>query len=389
MRTLGMVLVGLLAVALEAAAGVHPRELPLSAQRALRIGNAAMVRVRGPGGLVPAPIGCNGSVMLAERVLVGDVQARTLVQARLQAHVAGDVVVTEGGVQLANQVHVDGDVTARDTVVLSIGAEVDGDLTSTRGAVKVGRLAVVGGNVYAGGEFRGERDVQIGAPGTVVALAAGGQIRDRSEYFGDILHEGLLTFVGTRRAKVHGDVVAMAPDSLVEPAMRDWSLETVPSRRIVPGSDSRRIVKTKNGGTVLAPGSYGSVVLEEDAVIALEAGEYSFDQLATGPSTGMVVDLGDGAGTVTIQVRGDVGLGRRFRMTVRGGGEGDPAARILFRVGGTFRSEQDGILHGTIIADRAAQLGKHTRLTGAAWSRGLLDVGRDSEIVWVPSALLD
>jgi hypothetical protein len=72
-------------------------------------------------------------------------------------------------------------------------------------------------------------------------------------------------------------------------------------------------------------------------------------------------------------------------MIVRGG----DAARILFRAAGTFRADQDTVLHGSLLADNAVDLGKHTRLTGAAWSRNVVEVGRDSEVVWVPSDLVD
>ncbi|HEV7734751.1 MAG TPA: hypothetical protein VGR62_21440 [Candidatus Binatia bacterium] len=387
MRTLGTVL-GVLAGVVVASAGVHPRELPLSAQRALVIGNSTRVVVRGPGGLVPAPVGCNGSVMIDERVFVGDIHARTALRARLLSDIMGDVVVTDGVAQLANQVHIRGSLTADQAVIVGTASQVDGDLTSVRGTVKVGRLAIIGGDVYAGGEFRGDRDVQVGAPGTVLAMAGGGLLRDRGEYFGDVMYEGALKFIGLRRPKIHGDVTAMANGALVEPAMDSWGLDMVPTRRIVAGRENRRIAKV-TGGTVLAPGAYGAVTLDQESTIVLGAGEYSFESLLTSSDTGMVVDLGGGAGTTIVLVRGDVNLGRRFVMTVRGGGEGDPAARILFRAGGTFRADQDSILHGTMLADRAVELGKHTRLTGAAWSRGVVEVGRDSDVVWVPSILLD
>jgi hypothetical protein len=121
----------------------------------------------------------------------------------------------------------------------------------------------------------------------------------------------------------------------------------------------------------------------------LGVGEYTFDSLVTSSDTSIVVELGAGAGTLTILVRGDASFGRRFEMIVHGGGEGPAAARIIIRAGGSVRSDQDTILFGSLLGDSAVDLGKHTRLTGAAWSRGVVEVGRDSEVVWVPSSVMD
>jgi predicted acyltransferase (DUF342 family) len=389
MRGLGLAaMTVVVAVAGTVSAGVHPRELPLSAQRALVIGNSTRVVTKVPGATLPAPVGSNGSVMIDERVVVGTVHARQAVRARLLSEIVGDIVVTDGAAQLANQVHVHGDLVAEQAIIVGTGSQVDGDVSSPRGSVKIGRLATVAGDVSAGGEFRGDRDVTVGSPGTIMALRGGGQMRDRSEYFGDVMYEGTLKFVGARKPKMHGALMPLPRGTMPQPDIETWTLDTVPWRRVAPGRDDRRISKVP-GGTKLAPGAYGTVTVDQETQLVLSAGEYSFDSLSTSSDTTMVVDLGDGAGTLTVLVRGDVNLGRRFQMIVRGGGEGAQAARILFRAGGSFRSDQDTILFGSLLADNAVDLGKHTRLTGAAWSRGVVMVGRDSEVVWVPSSLVD
>ncbi len=385
MRSLGMTAVAMVAVAGIASAGVHPRELPLSAQRSLVIGNSTVVVTQAKQ---PAPVGSNGSVMIDERVVVGNVHARSAVRARLLANIMGNVVVTDGVAQLANQVHIRGNLTAEQAVIVGTSSQVDGDVTSTKGSVKIGRLAVVRGDVSAGGEFRGERDVKVGSPGSIMALRGGGQMRDRSEYFGDVLYEGSLKFVGAKRPKMHGALLAMPRGTLPQPDLESWGLDVVPWRRVAAGGSDRRITKVP-GGTPLAPGNYGDVTVDQETTFILGAGEYAFDSLTTSSDTTMIVDLGSGAGTLTVLLRSEASFGRRFKMVVRGGGEGAPAARILLRAGVAIRADQDTILHGTLLADGAVDLGKHTRLTGAAWSRGYVEVGRDSEVVWVPSDLVD
>lgn len=381
MRSLGMAVV-VMTVAGAASAGVHPRELPLSAQRVLVIGNSTVVATSTGQ---PAPVGSNGTVMIDERAVVGNVYARSAVRARLLSDIRGDVMVTDGVAQLANQVHIRGNLTAEQAVIVGTGSQVDGDVTSTRGSVKIGRMAIVRGDVAAGGEFRGERDIKVGSPGSIMALRGGGQMRDRSEYFGDVLYEGSIKFVGAKRPKLHGELLAMPRGTLPQPDLEAWGLDVVPWRRVAAGGADRRIAKVP-GGTPLAPGAYGDVNVDQESTFVLGAGEYAFDSLTTSSDTTMIVDLGP-TGTLTVMVRSEVNLGRRFRMVVRGGDA--PAARIMFRAGGSFRADQDTILVGSLLADSAVDLGKHTRLTGAAWSRGIVEVGRDSEIVWVPSSLMD
>src|SRR6185369_13824281 len=155
-----------LAMVSDAAAGVvtpptDPSAFVVSAGGNLYVGN---------GTRVPGPVGANGSLSLDERVRVPLAVARRDVKMRLLGQVDGDLLSVGGAVQLANQVHVGGTLMADRDVVVGVSARVDGDVVATDGDVRVVRLASVAGDVYADHDFRGDRDVVVGSPGSRVEV---------------------------------------------------------------------------------------------------------------------------------------------------------------------------------------------------------------------------
>ncbi len=373
-----------------------PRDFALSADGDLYLGNATRVVTRTPAAEpdaaptdVPAPIAANGSLLLDERTLVGDAIARRDAKLRLLAEVAGDLVVTDGKVQLAGQAHVRGAVLADAGVVAGISSRVDGDLAAARGSVRIVRLARVRGNVFARREFRGDRDVVVGAPGTTVETPGAVLLRDRGEYFASILYEGTLTFVGTGEPTLRASVTQVSPGTLAAPAMPAWRLERLTLADADPGSQDVTVTK-QSGDVTLVPGRYGRVVLGQESVVHLAPGAYDLDELQAQSDVRVVVEVADPTARVELRVRGDVRAGRRFAMDLglRSDAERQArASRIRTVVGGTFRGDQDVVWAGEILAGKSIVLGKRTILIGGAWSRGDLDVGRDSRVIWVPAAV--
>src|SRR6185369_12859635 len=198
-----------LAMVSDAAAGVvtpptDPSAFVVSAGGNLYVGN---------GTRVPGPVGANGSLLLDERVRVPLAVARRDVKMRLLGQVDGDLLSVGGAVQLANQV----------------------DVVATDGDVRVVRLASVAGDVYADHDFRGDRDVVVGSPGSRVEVRGDAVIRDRSEYFAAIAYEGTLSVLGVGEPVFHASVTAMAPGTLAAPSMPSWKLESAALPSADPG----------------------------------------------------------------------------------------------------------------------------------------------------------
>lgn len=372
---------------------VAPEDVALSAETSLVIGNSSRVVVRTPPADpdaapvdVPAPIGTDGTLLLDERVQVGTARARRDAKLRLLADVAGDLVATEGKVQLAGQAHVAGDVVAAAGVVAGIASVVDGGVAALAGSVRLVRLARVGGDVFASREFRGDRDVVVGAPGTTIESKGPVIIRDRGEYFATILHEDSIAFLGNGQPTLHASVVQVSPGTLAAPPMPAWELDPRTLPDVVPGTVAVGVT-TQTGPVTLAPGRYGVVTLGQQAELRLGSGLYEIELLVTQSDARIVADVADAAARVELRVKRDVKLGRRLVLDLGALDEAERqarAARIRTLVGGTFRGDQDVVWAGGIAAGKAVVLGKHTTLTGTVWSGGALQVARDSTIVWVP-----
>lgn len=367
-----------------AAETIAPQDVAVAAGGNLLVGNSVKVVVGGTQ--VTAPIAARGSVLLDERVVVGDVHAGAGFKAKLLSRVTGDVVVRRGGLQLSNQVQVGGDLLVSGPVILGLEAKVAGDVVSADGSVKIGRLADVDGDVFAGDDLRGDKDARVGSAGTVVAVRGDAVIRDRSDWWGTLRHAGAVKFLGGR-PRLHGGMEAVPASALVAPADPDWTFTSTELRFGQPG---REDVDVAAGTTrLLAPGAWGTLTLEQRATVRLGPGAYAFTAIAATSDARIVVDPGVAPASVTIDVRGAAQLGRRVRMTLAGGSAGgsplEAAARILTRTGGPFRLDQDGVWLGTVRARAGLTLGKHVMLTGAAWSASTIQLGRDSVIAWVPA----
>lgn len=371
-----------LAVASPAAAVTMPPGDPsafvLSAGGNLYVGNSTRV---------PGPVGANGSMLLDERVRVPRAIARRDVKLRLLAQVDGDLVSVAGTAQLSNQVHVGGALMADRDVVVGVSARVDGDVTAADGAVRIVRLASVAGDVYADREFRGDRDVVVGSPGSRVETRGNAIIRDRSEYFAAIAYEGTLSVVGIGAPVFHASVTALSKGTLASPSMPAWKLDTLPLPSADPGAADVTIAKT-DGPVALPPGRYHTVTLEQEARLVLSPGVYELDQLVAQSDARIMVALPGASDTVELRVRRDVRPGRRVAMDLGTGDTAlrrDRASRVRTVAGGAFRGDQDVVWAGAILAAKNVTLGKHTTLRGFAWSKGDLQVGRDSVLEWVPA----
>ena len=366
------------------AADTAPRALALSAAGNLLVGNST--RVADAGG-APAPVASGGAILLDERCRVGDVHAATGLTARLLARVDGDVDVAGGGVQLGPQAHVTGDVAGEQTVVVGVSARVDGAVVSRRGGVTVGRLGAVRGDVFAQRDWRGDRDIVVGAPGTVLAVKGRTSVRDRSEYFAEIDHEGPIAFLGVGDPILHAAVRKVPAGTLHAPAADGFGLARVALAAVTPGSEDRTVAGRARGGTPLPPGSYGTVVLQQGAVVRLTAGTYAFARLVAASDARFVADLGATPAPLRILIAGDAVLGRRVRLDLVGDDAAARAALVLTTTGGAFRLDQDGVWAGTVLGAGNVTFGKHVGLAGAAWSGGQLAIGRDGDVTWVPSGL--
>jgi hypothetical protein len=253
--------------------------------------------------------------------------------------------------------------------------------------VRVVRLGSVGGDVYANREFRGDRDVLVGSPGSRVEVRGDAIIRDRGEYFASILYEGALSVLGTGAPVFHASVVALGPGTLDARDMPGWKLASPSLPAASPGLDD--VTVTRSAGEVaLPPGRYRLVTLEQQARLVLSPGVYEVEQLVAQSDARIRVDLPGPSDTVELRARRDVRPGRRFVLDL---GTSDAAlrraraARVRTIAGGAFRGDQDVVWAGAILAGKGVVLGKHTTLVGSAWSKGDLQVGRDAVVDWVPA----
>jgi hypothetical protein len=340
----------------------------------------------GNGTRVPGPVAANGTLLLDERVHATAAVARRDVKLRLLATLDGDLLTTTGTAQLANQARVRGGLVASRGVVIGIAARVDGGVVASAGGVRLVRLSSVGGDVYVDREFRGDRDVVVGAPGTSLRVRGDVTIRDRGEYFAAIDYEGTLSILGTGTPVLHAGVAAVGPGTLVPPEVPAWTLDGPSLPAVEPGTLDVTIAKA-DGLVALPPGRYRTVTLEQEGRMVLSPGLYEIDQLVAQSDARIRVEVAEASDRIDLRVRGDVRPGRRFRLDL---GTDDAttararAARVRTVAGGAFRGDQDVVWAGALHTRKSIGLGKHTTLVGSAWSQGDVSVGRDAVLTWVP-----
>jgi hypothetical protein len=375
-----LVLIGLacrLPAAARGAMPTDPAAFTFSAGGDLYIGNSTHV---------PGPVGANGAILLDERVRVPLALARRDFKMKLLSTVLGDATSVGGAARLMNQTRVGGSLCAARGVTVGVAASVDGDVTAAAGDVRLVRNALVAGDVYADRDFRGERDVTVGSPGSRLEIRGDAIIRDRGEYFASILHEGSLAVLGNGEPTFHAGVVAVSHGTLASPGMAAWRLDTLALPQASPGAGDVTVTK-KDGVVVLPPGRYRVVTLEQQARMVLTAGVYHFDHLVSQSDADIRVDLPGAGDALELRVRRDVRPGRRFVLdlgTKNAELRRDRAARIRTIAGGAFRGDQDVVWAGAILSGKGLSFGKHTTLVGSAWTKGDLEVGRDAVVDWVP-----
>ena len=374
---LGMVLAGAPAHGDVAAPPSDPAAFVFSANGNLYVGNSTRV---------PGPVACNGTMLLDERVQATAAVARRDLKMRLLTLVTGDALSMDGGVQLSNQVRIVGTLAAERSVVVGVTARVDGDVTSTSGDVRLVRQSVVLGDVYADGEFRGDRDVRVGSPGSHVEVRGDALIRDRSEYFAAIMYEGTMSVLGVGAPVFHASVTQMSPGTLAAPTLPAWKLGSLSLESASPSANSVTVAK-EMGPTALPPGRYGALSIGQEGIVVLSPGAYDFDQILAQSDARMQMLLPATTDTITLRVRRDVKPGRRFVMDVMTNDTAlrrSRASRITTITNGSFRGDQDVVWAGAILSAKDVIFGKHTTFRGATWSKGNTFVSRDSVLEWVP-----
>ena len=104
-------------------------------------------------------------------------------------------------------------------------------------------------------------------------------------------------------------------------------------------------ITVPNGPTVsLPPGSYGKLKLEEQAKLALEAGQYSFDEIRAHRQADITVDVING--TIVVDVAKDVVFDKEVAMHINNGSPSD----VLFRTKGGIVLKKQGDFEGTFLA---------------------------------------
>ena len=375
--TLGMWLAAAPAFGDVATPPADPSAFVFSANGNLYVGNSTRV---------PGPVACNGTMLLDERVEVTAAVARRDLKMRLLSLVTGDALSMDGGAQLSNQVRIVGTLAAERNVVVGVTARVDGDVTSTSGDVRLVRQSMVLGDVYADGEFRGDRDVRVGQPGSLVEVRGDAIIRDRSEYFAAIMYEGTMSVVGVGAPVFHAGVTQASPGTLVSPSLPAWKLGTLSLESASPSSSSVTVTSDM-GPTALPPGRYGTLSIGQEGIAVLSPGVYDFDQVVGQSDARLQMLLPAATDTITLRVRRDMKPGRRFAMDLMTSDAAlrrSRASRITTITGGSFRGDQDVVWAGAILSAKDVTFGKHTTFRGAAWSKGNTFVSRDSVLEWVP-----
>jgi hypothetical protein len=233
---------------------------------------------------------------------------------------------------------------------VGVTARVDGDVMSTSGDVRLVRQSTVLGDVYADGEFRGDRDIHVGQPGSHVEVRGDAIIRDRSEYFAAIMYEGTMSVLGVGAPVFHASVTQMSPGTLASPSLPAWKLGTLSLGSASPSSTSVTVTKDM-GPTALTPGRYGSLSIGQEGIVVLSPGVYDFDQVLAQSDARLQMLLPAATDTITLRVRRDVKPGRRFAMDVMTNDAAlrrSRASRITTITGGSFRGDQDVVWAGAI-----------------------------------------
>lgn len=382
----------------------NPKDYAASSAEYLYVGNSSKTNIRLPnsGGaaptLVPAPLASNDFIYLNERVDTGSVYARREAKLKLQAHIVGDLVVTNGKLATQNSALIEGDVIARNAVALGTGSVVEGDVTSTNGSVKLIRLSQVKGNVVAKTEFRGDRDILVGefargsdpidcevTRGSNVTAFGTIQLRDRGVYAGNIFSP-TAPKLAQRPPVICGNIGA---PSTQPPTPIDWSLNSL-SPSLFDFTAGTAEVSVPNGETAsLAPGGlHGEVNVGRDSTLVLSSGVYTFDSFSAGMNATLKVDLTAAPHTIEIRVKKEFKTGRRFAMSVKRGSvtnDDADAANILFKVAGNYRGLPDATLYGTILGKGSVIIGKNTTLIGAVAGSSEVHLGTITKLFWVRS----
>ena len=136
-------------------------------------------------------------------------------------------------------------------------------------------------------------------------------------------------------------------------------------------------------GYTLAPGSYGSLEVEEDATLNLSSGYYAFNDFSVDDHATINLMV-TGGKPIVIDVVNDLEFEEYVHMVVIGG----TAADIAFRVQDEAEFEEWGVYLGTYFTLRSSgdelEVGGDTTLTGGLYGMDV-EVDDDSTIIGMPS----
>ncbi len=193
----------------------------------------------------------------------------------------------------------------------------------------------------------GAGTVTIGKSATVAGdVASGGNV---------LLHDG---------ATVQGAVTENAP--------------VAPPPATAFSSGSKAVTIGRHKTYSLLPGTYGTLAIEKSGVLNLSAGDYYLDSLTADKQVTLNLDLSNGG--INIYVANDATFAG-LTTNLNGGS----AANVYAQIGGHFRMDQGGSFSGTIYTPNGDISARDAVFTGALISGGNVDLGKDSELTFVPS----
>ena len=136
--------------------------------------------------------------------------------------------------------------------------------------------------------------------------------------------------------------------------------------------------------TTLVPDDYGELVVEEDNVLNLSSGTYTFERIEAKKRLQLNLDVS--AGEIAIYVDDSAKFEEYLDVTLVGGSAG----RVYLETHKTFELKTDSEWLGTVYApfDNVV-IGERTSLIGAAFSGKVIDVKKDSTVDHVLAARFD
>ena len=329
-------------------------------------------------------------------VVGGDVVDSNHVGAYIVSYDAADAS-GNASVQLTRTVVVQRAFTVVDAIVgvdsidLDTAANITGDLLSQKRLLH-GERSIVSGSVYnATGETNLKNSAQVAGN-----IESGGSIMMNNASFAgmNVLSGSDVTL--RSRVRVDGDVSAAGEvdvhrNASVGGSIAENVLPPELDNVVLPRfgfSSPRPDIEVPRGTSLsLSPGNFGTLDLKANAIVTLDVGDYTFEEINGANNSTIAPDVS--AGSVTVYVSGNFTTGQGFRLSSDGLASEVAALNILVQTEG-LRVDLGGesVLAGTILAPQAViDLGPGTRVTGALYGKRI-SLGARSEVRAIPAATL-